>query len=549
MPTALQTTAAATIDIRRDQRRGRIDSFIYGHFLESAFFANIEGGVFDEGSPLSNEGPDVRNGLRRDVIALCRELGLPIVRWPGGNFTSAYHWEDGVGPRDTRPRRLELAWGEEESNRFGTDEFLAWCAEVGTEPYLAHSCRDVDEAVRWVEYANHAGDTSYTRQRAANGHPEPYGVKYWGLGNEVYGRWQMGHRTAVEYAAAAREHAQFMRAVDPSLKFVAVGLNHDRQGWTDTVLAAVGDVVDYVSLHLYGATTQLADGPDEYDAIVAQPQYFEQEIQEYSSLVTELVARNGTQQPLGLALDEWNIRHLEPADWPLPQPSDDGGTAERDIAGLTTGTSLRVNRWSPRTLADALFYAGVFHSLHRASSLPVPVTMANTVNLVNANGVVVARPGGAVRAATFHVWDLYQNHLGPVALAADVRSPSRLASVRQGDHRDNTGAFQTRMATVADLDVSATQTVDGDSVRLAVINRHRSSPVRATLALDGRTDALPPQVAVKDLGADVDDVLASNSLSEPDRVALRDRGVIELSDGGYDFPPHSITLLSFSLRS
>jgi alpha-N-arabinofuranosidase len=185
-------------------------------------------------------------------------------------------------------------------------------------------------------------------------------------------------------------------------------------------------MVDYVSLHLYGATTQLADGPDEYDAIVAQPQYFEQEIQEYSSLATELVARNGTRQPLGLALDEWNIRHLEPADWPEPQPSDDGGTAGRDIGGLTTSSSLRVNRWSPRTLADALFYAGVFHSLHRASSLPVPVTMANTVNLVNANGVV--------------------------------------------------------------------------------------------------------------------------ALSDPHRVALRDRGVIELSGGGYDFPPHSITLLSFSLR-
>jgi alpha-N-arabinofuranosidase len=542
-------TALATIDIRRDQRRGHIDPFIYGHFLESAFFGNIEGGVFDEGSPLSHDGPDAHNGLRRDVLDLCRELGLPVVRWPGGNFTSAYHWEDGVGPRDARPRRLELAWGDEESNRFGTDEFLAWCAEVGTEPYLAHSCRDVDEAVRWVEYTNHAGDTSYTRQRAANGHREPYGVKYWGLGNEVYGRWQMGHRTATEYAAAAREHARFMRAVDPSLKFVAVGLDHDRQGWTRTVLDAIGDQVDYVSLHLYGATTQLINGADEYDAIVAQPQYFEQEIQDYSALVTELAAGNGRQQPLGLALDEWNIRHVEPADWPAPQPSDDGGIAERDLDGLATGRPHRVNRWSPRTLADALFYAGVFHALHRASGLEVPVTMANTVNLLNANGVVVARPGGAVRAATFHVWDLYQNHLGPVALVTEVRSPGRLASVRQGAERDHSGQFQVRTATVADLDVSATETADGDSLRLAVINRHRNSTVRATLALDGRVDALPPEVSVKDLGADVDDVMASNSLSDPDRVALRDRGVIKLSDGGYDFPPHSITLLSFSLRN
>jgi alpha-L-arabinofuranosidase len=185
--------------------------------------------------------------------------------------------------------------------------------------------------------------------------------------------------------------------------------------------------------------------------------------------------------------------------------------------------------------------------LHRASGLEVPVTMANTVNLLNANGVVVARPGGAVRAATFHVWDLYQNHLGPVALVTEVRSPGRLASVRQGAERDHSGQFQVRTATVADLDVSATETADGDSLRLAVINRHRNSTVRATLALDGRVDALPPEVSVKDLGADVDDVMASNSLSDPDRVALRDRGVIKLSDGGYDFPPHSITLLSFSL--
>lgn len=540
-------TTPATIDVRRDRGRTKIDPFIYGHFLESAFFGNIEGGVFDEGSPLSDDGPDARNGLRRDVLELCRELGLPIVRWPGGNFTSAYHWEDGIGPRDARPRRLELAWGEEESNRFGTDEFLAWCAEVGTEPYLAHSCRDVDEAVRWVEYTNYAGDTSYTRQRAANGRPSPYGVKYWGLGNEVYGRWQMGHRTAAEYAAAAREHARFMRAVDPSLKFVAVGLNGDRQDWTRTVLAAVGDQVDYVSLHLYGSTTQLIDGADEYDAIVAQPQYFEQEIQSYSALVTELAARSGTQRPLGLALDEWNIRHVEPADWPAPQPSDDGGIADRDLDGPAIGRSQRVNRWSPRTLADALFYAGVFHAMHRASDLEVPVTMANTVNLLNANGVVVARPGGAVRAATFHVWDLYQNHLGPVALTAEVRSPGRLASVRQGDERNHTGDYQVRTATVADLDVSATETADGGSLRLAVINRHRTSTVQATLALDGRVNALPPEVSVKELGADVDDVLASNSLSAPDRVALRDRGTVKLPDGCYDFPPHSITLLSFAL--
>ncbi|TCC63279.1 alpha-N-arabinofuranosidase [Kribbella pittospori] len=539
-------TTTATIDIRTD-RRSTIDPLIYGHFLESAFFGNIDGGVFDEGSSLAYDDPDARNGLRRDVVKLCRELGLPVVRWPGGNFTSPYHWEDGIGPRAERPRRLELAWGEEEDNHFGTDEFLAWCAEVGTEPYLAHSCRDVDDAVRWVEYTNYGGDTTYARKRAANGHPDPYKVKYWGLGNEVYGRWQMGHRSAEAYAADATEHARFMRAVDPSLKFIGVGLTDDRRGWTDTVLKAVGNQIDYLSFHLYGATTQLVDGDTEYDAIVAQAQYFEQQIQTYADLVAGLAAQHGIERPLGLALDEWNIRHVEPDTWPEPQASDDGGTIERDVDGLSTERCHRVNRWSPRALADALFYAGVFHALHRASAHDVPVTMANTVNLLNANGVIVARPGGAIRATTYHVWDLYQNHLGPVALTADVRSSGRLAAVRQGDARDAAGEFRTRSGTVPDLDVSATQTEDGRSLRLAVINRHRTATIRADLMLDGRAEGLPARVAVRDLGVDVDDVLASNSLSSPDNVALRDRGVLDLTNAGYDFPPHSITLLSFGL--
>ena len=176
----------ATIHIG-EREIGRIDRHIYRHFLESNFFGNIKGGVFDEGSPLAVSGSGITAGFRQDVLATCRDLGVPIMRWPGGNFASAYHWEDGIGPRDARPRRLDLTWGGEESNRFGTDEFLAWCNAVGGEPYLAHSCRSVDEAVRWVEYANYAGDTQYTWQRAANGHPEPYGVHYWGVGNEVYG--------------------------------------------------------------------------------------------------------------------------------------------------------------------------------------------------------------------------------------------------------------------------------------------------------------------------------------------------------------------------
>ncbi|MFC7404755.1 alpha-L-arabinofuranosidase C-terminal domain-containing protein [Georgenia alba] len=533
----------ATIEIDTAELT-RIDRNIYGHFLESAFFGNIDGGVLDE-----------RGEVRGDVVDLCARLGVPNVRWPGGNFTSPYHWEDGIGPREHRPRRLELAWGSEESNAFGTDEFLAWCALVGAEPFLVHSCRDVDEAVRWLEYTNYDGDTEYTRRRTANGHPDPYRVRYWGIGNEVYGHWQMGYRPAREYAAAAREHALFMRRVDPSIKLIAVGAPPEQvvrgpgvrgaeqhhEEWTRPLLDRAGGLIDYVSTHLYAASTHLV--ADDYDAVVGQPQFFEQRIQDYAHLVADTARDLGVERPLALALDEWNIRHLEPASWPEPRPGEDGGVAPRETDGGDV-SRLRVNRWSPRTLADALFYAGVFHVLHRGATLPVPPTMANTVNLVNANALVVARPGGVLPSASYHVWDLYQNHTGPIALASRVEGPARTAPVRQGVQREPDGTFRSVPDVVPSLDVSASASADRSRLHLAVINRHRSATVEARLVLDGRTGNLPRRAEVHDIGADVADVFAVNTLDDPDRVALRHRGDVDL-DGRYGFPPHSVTLLTF----
>ena len=543
----------ALIDIDTRHPCGRIERDVYGHFLESAFFGNIEGGVLDEGSPLSEPGPGVRAGFRKDVLALCRELGIPNVRWPGGNFTSPYHWEDGIGERSTRPRRLELAWGSEESNRFGTDEFLAWCADVGAAPFLVHGCRSVDDAVRWVEYTNYAGDTAYTRRRKDNGHPQPYGVRYWGIGNEPYGPWQMGHRPAAEYAAAAREHARFMRLVDPGIRLIACGSPWQQEEWTRPVLQRAGSLIDYLSLHLYGATTHpytARAGDDDYEAVVAQPLYFEQRIQDYAHLVAELSAEAGLERPPALALDEWNIRHLEPADWPEPAPGADGGTAPRELpdgSGEPRPRRLRVDRYSSRTLADALFYAGVFHTLHRTVSLPAPVTMANTVNLVNANGLLEVRPGGVVKSASYHVWDLYQNHTGPVALPTAVEGPARTAAVRQGDNGEGGGAFATRPGVVPYLDASATLSADGRRLHLAVVNRRRDTAIRTRIVRDGRTGALPAVAEVRDLGVDVDDMLAANSLSAPDVVAVRHGPVVETPDGCYDFPAHSVTVLAFDL--
>ncbi|MEV0387112.1 alpha-L-arabinofuranosidase C-terminal domain-containing protein [Nonomuraea sp. NPDC050643] len=531
--------ALVTVDTRRPV--GRIDDDVYGHFLESAFFGNIEGGVFDEGSPLSVDDPGPLRGVRADVLELCRELGPGPIRWPGGNFTSAYHWEDGIGPRDARPSRLELAWGGLETNRFGTDEFLAWCEAVGAEPYLVHSARDVDEAVRWIEYTNSARDTTLTARRRANGRAEPWRVRYWGVGNEVYGPWQMGHRGPEEYAAAAREHARFLRLADPEIRLIGVGIPWRQEEWTRPLLTRAGALLDQLSLHLYGASTHLWTG-DDYDAVAAQSLYFEREIHTYSQLVTAIAAETGLDRPPALALDEWTMRHLEPESWPQPLPGDDGGVAPRESTAVDEPDRTRVNRWSPRTVADVVFCAGVFHAVHRTAGLPAPVAMANPVNLVNANGLVVARPGGALRSAIYHLWHLYRHHTGRTVLPCEVDGPARTTSVRLGDNRGPDGRLLTVPMTVPHLDVSATRT-DGGSVRIAVVNRHRDDAVRLRLVFDGL--AGPGSAHVRTLGADVPTLYAVNTLQAPDTVAVRDLGRVEASEGTYEIAPHSVTVLSF----
>ncbi len=530
----------ATIRIDLEHPVGQIDRKIYGHFLESNFFGNIEGGVFDEADARASD--DIRAGLRTDVMDACRRLGVPIVRWPGGNFASAYHWQDGVGPRAHRPRRLDLTWGGEESNLFGTDEFLAWCAEVGAEPFLVNGCRDVEEAVRWVEYTNYTGDTAYSRARAKNGHPEPYGVRYWGVGNEVYGHWQMGHRSAERYAADAREHASFMRAVDPDLSLVAVGQH--REEWMRPLLSVAGALFDFVSLHLYGASLHLIGGDTaEFEAVVAQSLYFEQQIAAYSDLVADIAAQAGITRRPSIALDEWNIRHLEPADWPEPQPGDDGGFAPRGTPA-TGVPPWRVNRWSQRTLADSLFYAGVFHALHRLSGREVAPRMANTVNLVNANALMAVRAGGVLAGATYHVWDLYQNHLGDTALPVDVETPGRRAEIRQGAP-EGTDVLDSSPGTVPYLDVVATRDRTGARLQLAVINRHPTEAIAARI-VDADGGSLPSHARAHRLGDDVDQLFATNTFARPDRVVLRDDGDVEVGSRPV-FAAHSITVLDFAL--
>ena len=188
------------ISIDLDRRIGTVDPRIFGQFIEHLGRC-IYGGIYDEGSPLS----DAR-GFRLDVLEAARPLRFPVLRWPGGNFVSGYHWQDGVGPVDQRPRRSELAWYAEESNRFGTNEFIEYCRELGTEPFICVNMGSgtMDEAQAWVEYCNGTGNTYWASLRREHGHPEPHRVRYWGLGNEMYGSWQIGNLNAHDYVKRAR---------------------------------------------------------------------------------------------------------------------------------------------------------------------------------------------------------------------------------------------------------------------------------------------------------------------------------------------------------
>src|SRR5438552_16942815 len=202
-----QNPLRARVKIDTERTIGDIDPKIYGNFIEHLGRC-IEGGVFEENSPLSDA-----NGFRKDVFDAVRKMNVTLLRWPGGNFSSNYRWTDGIGPRDQRPPRLELAWGTVESNRFGTHEFLEYTGMLGAEPYICANLGTGSwtEAQQWVEYCNSAADTAMTRLRKQHGRRDPWKLTYWGLGNEMDGPWQMGHRTGDDYGKSALEAAKLMK--------------------------------------------------------------------------------------------------------------------------------------------------------------------------------------------------------------------------------------------------------------------------------------------------------------------------------------------------
>lgn len=292
----------ANMILDKDYAIARIDPRIYGSFIEHLGRA-VYGGIYEPDHPTADA-----EGFRRDVIDMVRKLGVPVVRYPGGNFVSGFNWEDSIGPRDQRPARLDLAWFTTETNEVGLHEFAHWARKAGSEVMYAVNLgsRGADAARNVVEYANHPSGSYWSDLRIQNGEKEPFGIKLWCLGNEMDGPWQMGHKTAAEYGRAACEAGKMMKWVDPSIELVACGSSSSEMptfgSWEYEMLDECYDTIDYVSLHrYYGNPTNDTPG------FLARSMDLDAFIKTVVSICDAVGGKKHSKKKLNLSFDEWNV--------------------------------------------------------------------------------------------------------------------------------------------------------------------------------------------------------------------------------------------------
>jgi alpha-N-arabinofuranosidase len=499
-PGLFRRPLAAEVEVDAGAVIGEIHPYIYGHFIEHLERC-VYGGIWTEDGAR----------LREDTLALVRNLKPPVIRYPGGNFASGYHWEDGIGPREARPRRHDEAWQSWESNQVGTDEFLTYCARVGADPFLVvnDGSGTAGEAARWVAYCNQAeGDQA--RSRAANGVVEPYGVRLWGVGNEVWGRWQIGHTDQDGYAARLVEFVDAMRAVDPTIQIVSVGdgilddaPDNPARLWNEAVLRRAGDRIDYLSFHIYQPEKEGWQEMDDLEtlhhAVCVAPLDVEAIIRRMASQIESLAPGRA----IGIALDEWNL-------WLPPPPGAE--TMHRVVY----------------TLRDALYVAGMFHVFHRQCE---SLTMANLAQLVNVLPLIVTDQQQAIATAIYFPFLMYRQmerlalQVSATALTFDSSPYGTI-----GGHNS-----------VPYLDVTATCDQERQRLVLGLINRHPARKMRVRIALRGLGALNPVQTRL----LTGPDPLAANTLDAPGRVRVQNGPLPMVQGEGlrYDLPASSVAVL------
>lgn len=483
---------------------GNLSPLVFSHFIEHMHRC-LYTGVYEENSPLS----DTR-GIRQDVFQAARNLRAGNLRWPGGNFVSGYHWEDGVGPLENRPARMELAWHGIESNRFGTDEFIQYCRDLQTEPYICANLGTgtLDEARNWVEYCNGTSDTFYANLRRKNGHAEPYRVKYWGLGNEMHGVWQQSTRSAQDYATYAREAAKLMKWVDPSIQLVACG--HDGiSEWDWTVLQALAPLVEYYSIHIY-------TGSDDYYSNVFLPHHTERCMRSLAGMIESVRFRQHIHQPILIAYDEWNV-------WNTRKAIQENGYEQHYDMG------------------DAVAVATYLNCFIRSASI---LGMANLAQMVNVLGTMLTRPDGLCLQSIYYPLVLYAEHCGRLALDCYLDpEPQDLHSLAPDASPEAPRVAD--LGPFSYLDITATHSPELSKVTVCVTNRHISQAQTADITVNGSDftgQGLLSMVTSAQPG-DANDFDRPNAIQVLESFIDIDRSCLKVV-----IPAHSVAVLRWTIK-
>jgi alpha-L-arabinofuranosidase len=466
----------ARVTLDKDFIISEVDPRLFGGFAEH-LGRHIYEGIYEPDHPTADA-----DGFRGDVIELVRELDMPVMRYPGGNFVSGYDWVDGIGPQESRPRRLDLAWNSTEPNTFGTDEFAAWCRTVGTAPMLAVNLgtRGPEDARNLVEYCNHPGGSAWSDLRRKNGAADPHGVKLWCLGNEVDGPWQMGHKTATEYGRTACEAAKLMKWTDPSIELVVCGSSHRGMptfgAWEIEVLDHTFDQAEYISIHTY-----YGNGDNDAASFLGKPDEMGDFIEEVVACCDAVAAKRKSRKRIMLSFDEWNVWYHSHAH-PKPEPW--------SVAPHLLEDAYRME--------DALCVGGMLITLINHSDRVKIGCLAQVVNVIGA--IMTEKGGPAWRQAIFHPFAQASRYGRGVALRALVDCPVY-------DAKDRQGIPYLKLAAVVDPATGG--------LNLLCLNRNLAEPLE--LSVDLRAFG-PLQVS----GWSVlrhDDLQTINSKESPDAVS------------------------------
>jgi alpha-N-arabinofuranosidase len=472
---------------------GPINRRLFGSFVEHLGRC-VYDGIYEPGHPDADE-----DGFRRDVIALVKELGVSTIRYPGGNFVSGYRWEDGVGERSERPRRLDLAWHSVETNQIGLDEFAGWLGKVDAELMYAVNLgtRGIQEALDVLEYANLRGGTELSERRVTNGVVEPYDIRMWCLGNEMDGPWQLGHSTPREYGRLALKTARAMRQVDPNLELVVCGSSHAQMPlfgtWERIVLEETYDEVDYISCHAYYEPFD-----NDYGSFLASAVNMDRFIESVVATADHVKAMRGSSKTINISFDEWNVWY---------------NTRYAEVEKITDPQNWPV---APRLLedvysvVDAVVFGNLLISLIRHADR---VTAASLAQLVNVIAPIMTEPGGpAWKQTTFFPFALASQLARGVTLELKLDCPS----------------YETeRHGTVGVVDAVATHDEETGDTAVFLVNRSMDEAVELVADVT-HLGAVTLESAQSLHDADMH---AANTLADPERVGMSVNESANLVDG------------------